>query len=130
MTITTQFLLFSAAGIFAAIGHYGTLIALSELAGAAPVPASLAGFVVGGIVSYLLNYRFTFRSTKQHREALAKFLVVAAMGFVLNGLVMWGLTGPADLHYLPAQLIATGLVLIWTFSCNRIWTFREKTTNR
>jgi putative flippase GtrA len=128
VTLTTQFLFFSAAGIFAAIGHYGTLIALSELAGTAPVPASLAGFVVGGIVSYLLNYRFTFRSTKQHREALAKFLVVAAMGFALNGLVMWGLTGPAGLHYLPAQLIATGLVLIWTFSCNRIWTFREDAT--
>jgi putative flippase GtrA len=130
VTITTQFLLFSAAGVFAAIGHYGTLIALSELADAAPVPASLAGFVVGGIVSYLLNYRFTFRSTKDHREALSKFLVVASMGFALNGFVMWGLTGPAGLHYLPAQLIATGLVLIWTFSCNRIWTFRESTTKR
>lgn len=130
MTIATQFLLFSAAGIFAAIGHYGTLIALSELAGAEPVPASLAGFIVGGIVSYLLNYRFTFRSTKQHREALSKFLVVATMGFALNGFVMWGLTGKANLHYLPAQLVATGLVLIWTFSCNRIWTFRETTTKR
>jgi putative flippase GtrA len=43
---------------------------------------------------------------------------------------MWGLTGPAGLHYLPAQLIATGLVLIWTFSCNRIWTFREDATKR
>ena len=130
MTITTQFLLFSAAGIFAAVGHYGTLIALSELAGAEPVPASLAGFIVGGIVSYLLNYRFTFRSKKQHREALTKFLVVASMGFALNGLVMWGLTGRVGLHYLPAQLVATGVVLIWTFSCNRIWTFRETTTKR
>lgn len=130
VTLATQFLFFSAAGIFAAIGHYGTLIALSELAGATPVPASLAGFVVGGVISYLLNYRFTFSSTKQHREALAKFLVVAAMGFVLNGAVMWELTGPANLHYLPSQLIATGLVLIWTFSCNRFWTFREQATKR
>jgi putative flippase GtrA len=129
VTIATQFLLFSAAGIFAAIGHYGTLIGLSELAAVDPVPASLAGFVVGGVISYLLNYRFTFRSTKQHREALAKFLVVAAMGFALNGLIMWGLTGPADLHYLPAQLIATSAVLVWTFSCNRVWTFRD-TRNR
>jgi putative flippase GtrA len=128
--LAAQFTMFSAVGGVAAIGHYGTLIALSELAGASPVPASLAGFVVGGIISYLLNYRFTFRSTKQHREALAKFLVVAAMGFVLNGATMWLLTDRANLHYLPAQLIATGLVLIWTFSCNRIWTFREKTTKR
>jgi putative flippase GtrA len=128
--LAAQFTIFSAVGGVAAIGHYGTLIALSELAGASPVPASLAGFVVGGIISYLLNYRFTFRSTKQHREALTKFLVVAAMGFVLNGAAMWLLTDRVNLHYLPAQLIATGLVLIWTFSCNRIWTFREKATKR
>jgi putative flippase GtrA len=126
VTIATQFLLFSAAGLFAAIGHYGILIALSELAGAGPVPASLAGSVVGGIISYVLNYRFTFRSTKQHREALSKFLVVAAVGVVLNGVAMWVLTGPADLHYLVAQIVATGLILIWTFSCNRVWTFRER----
>jgi putative flippase GtrA len=128
--LAAQFTIFSAVGGVAAIGHYGTLIALSELAGASPVPASLAGFVVGGIISYLLNYRFTFRSTKQHREALTKFLVVAAMGFVLNGAAMWLLTDRVNLHYLPAQLIATGLVLIWTFSCNRIWTFREKANKR
>jgi len=118
-----QFTMFSAVGGVAAVGHYGTLIALSELADAAPVPASLAGFIVGGVISYLLNYRFTFRSTKQHREAVTKFLAVATTGFVLNGLFMWGLTG-------PAKLVATGLVLIWTFSCNRFWTFRDKTTKR
>jgi putative flippase GtrA len=126
MSIVRQFLLFSTAGGCAAIGHYGTLIALSELAGAAPVPASLAGFLVGAVISYVLNYRFTFRSTKQHSEALTKFLTVAAVGFVLNGAVMAALTGWAGLHYLAAQIVATAVVLVWTFLCNRHWTFRDK----
>ena len=130
MRLAIQFTVFSAVGVIAAIGHYGTLVALSELAAADPVPASLAGFIVGGVISYLLNYRFTFRSTKQHREALTKFLVVATVGFFLNGLLMWLLTGPVDLHYLVAQLIATGGVLVWTFSCNKLWTFNEKPTKR
>lgn len=125
MNIARQFLLFSTAGGFAAIGHYGTLIALSELAGTPPVPASLAGFIVGGAISYVLNYRFTFRSAKQHGEALTKFLTVAAVGFVLNGLVMAALTGGARLHYLAAQIAATAVVLVWTFLCNRYWTFRD-----
>jgi putative flippase GtrA len=128
--LAAQFTMFSAVGVIAAIGHYGTLVALSELAAADPVPASLAGFIVGGVISYLLNYRFTFRSAKQHREALSKFLVVATVGFFLNGLLMWLLTGPVDLHYLVAQLFATGGVLVWTFSCNKLWTFNEKTTKR
>ena len=126
MTIARQFLLFSTAGGFAAIGHYGTLIALSELAGTPPLPASLAGFLVGGVISYVLNYRFTFRSTKQHGEALTKFLTVAAVGLVLNGAVMAALTGGARLHYLAAQVAATAVVLVWTFLCNRYWTFRDK----
>lgn len=126
MKIAGQFALFSVVGVFAAIGHYGTLIALSELAAVGPVAASLAGFVVGGVISYVLNYRFTFRSTKEHREAFTKFLTVAAVGFVVNGLLMAALTGPGDLHYLAAQVLTTLAVLLWTFSCNRYWTFRER----
>jgi putative flippase GtrA len=125
VNIARQFLLFSTAGGFAAIGHYGTLIALSELGGTAPVPASLAGFLVGGVISYVLNYRFTFHSTKQHGETLTKFLTVAAVGFVLNGAVMAALTGGGQIHYLAAQIAATAVVLIWTFLCNRYWTFRD-----
>jgi putative flippase GtrA len=29
-------------------------------------------------------------------------------------------------HYLPSQIIATGLVLVSGFVANRVWTFREK----
>ena len=124
MNIAAQFTVFSLVGVAAAIGHYGVLIALSELAGTQPVPASLAGYLVGGLISYVLNYRYTFRSTKQHREAVVKFAVAAGIGFVLNGVIMAVLTGLIALHYLPAQIVTTGLVLIWSFSCYRYWAFR------
>ena len=26
--------------------------------------------------------------------------------------------------YLPAQIVTTGLVMVWTFAANRLWTFR------
>ena len=126
MKIVWQFALFSVVGVFSAIGHYGTLIALRELAGIEPVTASLAGYLVGGTISYVLNYRFTFRSTKEHREALTKFLAVAAVGFVLNGILMAAFTGPAGLHYLVAQVLTTLVILVWSYSSNRYWTFRER----
>ena len=118
--------MFSTAGVFAAIGHYSTLIGLIEFAGTAPVPASLAGYLVGGVISYILNYRFTFRSRNEHGETVAKFLTVAAVGFILNGAVMAAFTGWSQIHYLAAQIVTTGVVLMWSFMASRYWTFRVR----
>ena len=53
--ILRQFGMFFGVGIAAAIVHYGLLVALVEGAGLEPVPATLAGYVAGGLVSYVLN---------------------------------------------------------------------------
>jgi putative flippase GtrA len=118
-----QFIQFAIVGCAAAVGHYGVLIVLSEWAGASPVPASGAGFVVGAAISYALNYQFVFRSDKDHAPTVAKFLTVAIVGLVLNSIIMALLTDRARLHYLPAQVTATVLVMVWSYLGNRCWTF-------
>lgn len=118
-----QFLLFALVGCAAAVGHYGVLILLSELLDVGPVPASAAGFVVGGVISYVLNYGHVFRSDRDHLPTAAKFVAVAAVGLGLNSAIMGGLTRGLSLHYLPAQLAATALVMVWSFAANRYWTF-------
>lgn len=118
-----QFALFALVGCAAAVGHYGTLVLLAELAGVGPVPASAAGFVVGAAISYALNYRYVFRSDREHLPTAARFLTVAAAGLGLNSLVMALLTNWAGLHYLAAQVAATLTVMLWSYGANRIWTF-------
>jgi putative flippase GtrA len=118
-----QFIQFAIVGCAAAVGHYGVLIVLSEWAGVSPVPASGAGFVVGAAISYALNYQFVFRSDKDHAPTVAKFLTVAIVGLVLNSIIMALLTDRARLHYLPAQVTATVLVMAWSYLGNRCWTF-------
>lgn len=118
-----QFLLFALVGGAAAVAHYGTLVALAELLAVAPVPASAAGFLVGGVVSYVLNYGHVFRSDQDHGPTAVKFVAVAAVGLGLNSAIMWSLVHGAALHYLLAQLTATGLVMLWSFAANRHWTF-------
>jgi putative flippase GtrA len=61
----------------------------------------------------------------EHRFALPRFLVVGTIGIVLNSLLVGVLTGPAKLHWLAAQIIATSIVLCWNFGANRVWTFTE-----
>lgn len=113
-------------GVLAAIGHYGTLALAVELGRIGPVPAALAGFLVGGVISYLLNRRWTFASDRPHGAAVPRFALVALAGFLLTGLSMALLTDGLGLHYLPAQLATTGLVMLWTFLANRSWTFATR----
>ncbi|MFA7269728.1 MAG: GtrA family protein [Sterolibacterium sp.] len=123
-----QFIRFAGVGLVSAIGHFGTLILLVQGFGMAAVPASAAGALVGAWINYSLNYRYTFRSAKQHRETVVKFAVVAAVGLLLNTLFMWLGVELLDLHYLLSQLATTGLVVVWSFLANRYWTFHVVTS--
>ena len=125
-----QFINFTGVGFVSAIGHYGLLIALVQLAGVAAVPASAAGALLGAWINYTLNYHFTFRSSKRHREAVLKFAAVATVGLVLNTLFMWVGVDLIGAHYLLAQVVTTGLVLIWSFAGNRFWTFQSSSAPR
>jgi putative flippase GtrA len=120
-----QFMAFGGAGIAAAIVHYGTLIGLVQAEVLAPVPATLCGYLGGGLVSYILNRRHTYRSERRHREAVWRFALVAGVGFLLTWAVMDVLVDRWSLPYLPAQFLTTGIVLIWSFSAHKWWTFRK-----
>ena len=123
---TTRFVTYAAIGAIGTLAQYAVLVGVVDLRVAGPVAGSVAGAVVGAIVNYLLNYRITFKSNSRHAAALPKFAMTAGAGILVNALVMACLTGPAGVHYLVAQLIATGVVLILTFSVNSVWTFKAR----
>lgn len=123
--LACQFAAFSGVGVAAAAAHFGVLIALVEATGTDAVRAALAGYVAGGLVSYVLNRRLTYRSDRPHREATWRFAVVAVIGFFLTWLLMAALVRGLGLAYLAAQLITTGIVLFWSFIAHKLWTFSE-----
>ena len=118
-----QFTAFFGVGLAAAFVHYGLLIALVEGGGLHPVPATLAGYVGGGLISYALNRRHTYDSRRPHREATWRFALVALVGFLLTWLFMHAFTIWLGAPYLPAQLVTTGIVMLWSFLAHRAWTF-------
>ena len=118
-----QIAAFAGAGLAAAIAHYGALIALVQGSGMKAVPASLAGYVLGGLVSYALNRRHTYESARPHAEAGWRFAAVAFVGFLLTALFMHILAERAGLHYLPAQILTTLIVMAWSFVAHKFWTF-------
>lgn len=120
-----QFSAFAGVGVVAAAAHYSVLVALVESAHAPVVAATLAGYIVGGVISYALNRRYAFRSDRPHGEATWRFALVAGVGFVLTGFVMALLNGRWGMPYLLAQVVTTGIVMFWSFVANRWWTFRD-----
>ncbi len=50
----------------------------------------------------------------------------ATVGFLITWAVMHLLVDRWLLPYLPAQVLTTGLVMLWSFSAHKWWTFRER----
>lgn len=118
-----QFAAFFGAGLAAAVAHYGLLVFLVEGGGLHPVPATLAGYVAGGLISYALNRKHTYESSRPHREATWRFAAVAFVGFGLTWFLMHVLTVWLNGPYIPAQIVTTGVVMIWSFLAHKAWTF-------
>lgn len=120
-----QFLAFTSVGVVGTGGHYLTLIFLVEGLEQDPVLSTSLGFVVGALINYILNYKYTFSSNNPHGRTLFRFLMVALVGALVNSGIMYLGATVMEINYLLTQVIATGLVLLQNFVLNRVWTFAE-----
>ncbi len=84
-------------------------------------------FLVSGTSSYILNRRWTFRSTDARvaRQA-TKFFIVAFIGLVLNNSIFYLVTSPTIFNQrdIVGLFLATALVTVWNFTLNKYWTFK------
>jgi putative flippase GtrA len=118
-----QFVRFAMLGAVGTAAHYAVLVAFVRLLRGDPLVGSVAGCLTGMLVNYFLARRYAFRSRVPHRRALWRFALIAGVGLLLNTSLMWLLVRAAGLHYLVAQVLATGTVVVWNFVPNRLWTF-------
>ena len=85
-----------------------------------------------GISNFIWNRLWTFpesRSRKK-RKQLPQFALVNVVGLIINNLIVVGLDAllvpllGEPLSYNVAKMFAIGVVLIWNFGVNRVWTYR------
>lgn len=127
--IFVQLISFASAGAIGTFVQYAMLFFFVEALLMYPVVASILGSLTGAIVNYLLSHHWVFRSKRKHSETFSKFVTVAGLGLALNAAIMYVLVMIAAMHYLLAQVAATGIVLFWNFLGNRFWTFADDTRN-
>ena len=70
----------------------------------------------------MLNHRWTFASPQSHQRALPRFAAIALAGIAVNAVIMAAMIG-FGAHYLVAQVVATGIMLVAGYLANRKWTF-------
>ena len=125
MRLKTQFLRFILVGIAATLSTFIFLIVLVEAWQINVLVASVIGYVVGIVVNYTLNYGFTFQSTQHHHILIPRFIVVMMVGLLLNTGIMFAGVNWFGIHYVLAQLAAITVVLIWSFTANRLLVFTD-----
>lgn len=120
----TQLFKFLLVGILNTALQYVVFVALYSGAGVNYLAASVAGYCVGMVNSYLLNRRWTFASanTRVLGEA-AKFLAVNAVALAANTAVLFLLVTMLGVRPQLAQLWAIAGSIAVNFCLNRYWTF-------
>lgn len=125
MSIARQFIRFAAVGVSGTAVQYSVLWGGVELFAMIAAVASAIGYLCGSVVNYLLNYFFTFKSSKGHVEAASKYFSVLAVGFCINTGLMALLVSHFNWNYWIAQILTTGIGLIWNFAGSRWWAFKQ-----
>lgn len=122
-TLASLFSRFALVGAASTATTYLVLIVIVEGFSINKLAASTAGYVLGAIVNYRLNYSYTFKSDRDHHKLIPKFLVVVTAGMLINATVMHACMGWLGLHYLFAQLAAVAFAILWSFTASRLWAF-------
>lgn len=107
----------------ATLTHYALALALAEIAGVRPLAATSAGFAAGAAVKYWINYKVAFRSSARHQAALSRFLMLLGIMWALNAAVFFLLADLLDVHYMLAQVLTTGVLILPGYLLSRHWVF-------
>jgi putative flippase GtrA len=116
---------FIAVGCAAAAVHFGVVVSLVSYAGAVPLVANVGGWLVALVVSFLGQWRLTFRAQGAPAlRAFRRFFVVSLLGFATNEAAYAVLLHFSSLRYdvlLAAVLVG---VAVMTYLLSSRWAFR------
>jgi putative flippase GtrA len=125
MSLSRQFFRFATVGLCGTAVQYAVLWGGIAFLSAPAALASGIGYLCGSVVNYLLNYFFTFESGKSHAEAASKYFSLLGVGWCINTGLMGLLVHHLDWNVWIAQILTTGIGLIWNFTGSRFWAFKE-----
>ena len=121
-----QFLKFGVVGTIAFCIDYGVLMLLSQAFDVDPVLSDAVSFCVSVVFNYMasMRYVFTHRADMSRSREFAVFIVLSAVGLVINEACMAAgvaVLGTSALMVTVTKLFATAVVMVWNFFSRKKW---------
>lgn len=104
---------------------FGTTWFLKEKAKVNKYLANSTGFILAATSNYIFNRIWTFHS--QNPEIALEFfsfIGISIVGLSINNLVIYILTDKFRWNFYISKLCAIGVVTIWNFGMNYVYTFK------
>ena len=119
-----KFFKFALVGLSGMIVDFGTTWILKEKFKVPKYVANAAGFILAASSNYFLNRIWTFGSNDPEIAwEYARFFFVSLAGLGINTLILWVLVSKFHKKFYISKLFAVGVVMIWNFLVNLLFTF-------
>ena len=122
--VVRQAVKFGMVGILNTAIGLGVIYALMWGAGINPFAANMLGYSLALINSYFVNKIWTFRDKREGHGQFFVFLLVFALCYGLQLIVLWLLIKSIEMNPYIAQLLAMVVYTIVNFVGNKLITFR------
>ena len=122
-----RFARFAAVGLSGVVVNAGLLLLFVEGLGWPVLVASVLSIEVSTLSNWALNRRFTWADRDAGAwRSLAKYHGVAAVGMLLQWLVLAASLAYLPVHYLVGTLLGIGAATAWNFAGNHFLSFRAR----
>ncbi|MDR0734556.1 MAG: GtrA family protein [Elusimicrobiota bacterium] len=118
-------LAYAGVGGAAAIAEWAAFWLCNGVFGSGIYSATATGLLLGTIVNWFVGRTTMFRKQARSGDFWPVF-AVSLIGFGLNFLLMWLLSGIFSIMPLPSKIIATGAVFFWNYIIRRTIIYNPK----
>ena len=123
-TMLLKFLKFGVVGFSGVFVDFGITYLFREKVKIQQFIANAIGFCSAATTNYIFNRIWTFQS--QNPKVMAEFgefFLFSLIGLGINTLILWFLVSKLKWNFYISKLFAIGIVTIWNFIANSIYTF-------
>jgi putative flippase GtrA len=117
------FLRFLIVGLLTTILHNSIFLYCVELLKLEALSAVVPSFFISLLLSYVLNYKWTFNIFISHKVCFPKYITVAVNGFTLNIMITHVIVELLNYWYGWALVIVNIAVPVTNYFLNRYWSF-------